>query len=399
MLPLCRKTGITKIFLVCLMLMGFLSSFSVDAATSQADTNKKSQHARQASKHKVTHNAKSTAKSSNKRYSGKGVPKQAQVVNKANPSQRRWVASKARLARVKQVQRVRSAASSGPAYADLVMDAKTGRILHATQPDELRHPASLTKMMTLYLAFEALKSGELTLNKSLPISQNAAAQEPSKLGLRAGDTIRVEDALLGLVTKSANDATVVVAEALGGSEEQFAQMMTNKARLLGMKRTIFRNPSGLPNSEQVTTARDMAILGYAIVYHHPQFYPYFSREGFTYAGVRHNNHNHLMSRYRGMDGIKTGFIRASGFNLVASTVRGPTRLIGVVFGGHSAVARDNKMANLLDEAFAKLQKGKAVQQVASADHPEAAADAEEYIAMPSIPTVLPVQPIAVASND
>ncbi|MBF0459877.1 MAG: D-alanyl-D-alanine carboxypeptidase [Magnetococcales bacterium] len=288
----------------------------------------------------------------------------------------------------------RPAVDASANYADLVIDTRTGRVLHATSPDELRHPASLTKMMTLYLAFQALKSGQLRLDQYLPVSQNAAGQEPSKLGLRAGQQIRVEDALLGLVTKSANDATVVVAEALGGTEEQFARMMTNKARALGMSHTVFRNPSGLPNPEQVTTARDMAILGYALVYHHPQYYPYFSRDGFTYAGVHHHNHNHLMSRYRGMDGIKTGYIRASGFNLVASTVRGPTRLIGVVFGGHSAVARDNKMAALLDQAFAQLHNGQALQRMASADD-----GATDYVAVPEKePTVLPVQHIAVASR-
>ncbi|MBF0161165.1 MAG: D-alanyl-D-alanine carboxypeptidase [Magnetococcales bacterium] len=296
---------------------------------------------------------------------------------------------------LKQAKRYPPAVDSSAAYADLVMDAKTGRILHATHPDELRHPASLTKMMTLYLAFQALKSGQLRLDQQLPISQNAASQAPSKLGLRAGQQIRVEDALLGLVTKSANDATVVVAEALGGSEEQFARIMTKKARSMGMSRTVFRNPSGLPDPEQVTTARDMAILGYALVYHYPQYYPYFSREGFTYAGVHHNNHNHLMSRYQGMDGIKTGYIRASGFNLVASTVRGSTRLIGVVFGGRSAVARDNKMAALLDQAFAGLRSGQAALRVASLD-----VEQPDYVSVPAgLPADLPAQHLAAASRE
>ncbi|MBF0109846.1 MAG: D-alanyl-D-alanine carboxypeptidase [Magnetococcales bacterium] len=249
----------------------------------------------------------------------------------------------------------KSGIDASPNYADLVMDARTGRILHATSPDALRYPASLTKMMTLYLAFDALKKGKLHLNDLLPVSHTASIQEPSKLGLRPGQQIRVEDALLGLAIKSANDATVVFAEALGGSVEGFARMMTQKARDLGMTRSVFRNPSGLPNPEQVTTARDMAILGYALIYHFPQFYPYFSRDRFSYAGVSHRNHNRLMSRYQGMDGIKTGFIRASGFNLVASTVRGSDRLIAVVFGGRSAVERDNRMAALLDQSFAQLQ--------------------------------------------
>ncbi|MEO5363119.1 MAG: D-alanyl-D-alanine carboxypeptidase [Magnetococcus sp. DMHC-8] len=328
----------------------------------------------------------------------KSSHKWSKSANRLPVGKRQKDARGARAAGTKQAKHHRPAVNTTAGYADLVMDARTGRILHATHPDELRHPASLTKMMTLYLAFQALKSGHLRLDQMLPVSQHAANQEPSKLGLRAGQQIRVEDALLGLVTKSANDATMVVAEALGGSEEQFARMMTNKAKSLGMHRTVFRNPSGLPNDEQVTTARDMAILGYALIYHHPQYYPYFSRGGFTYAGVRHNNHNHLMSRYRGMDGIKTGYIRASGFNLVASTVRGPTRLIGVVFGGRSAVARDNRMAVLLDQSFAQLNSKQSV-QVADAAADTTATDSEEYANRPEVPAIQPVQHIAGASRD
>ncbi len=368
MLPLCRKIGIVKIFLLIWVLTGIFSPYSADAANKHRRLSHKS--------------SQKFLKSSNRLHAGKYRSKLHQ---------------KAKLTRtggVKQTRHYPPSVDTSAGYADLVMNAKTGRILHATHPDELRHPASLTKMMTLYLAFQALKSGQLHLDQQLPISQNAAAQEPSKLGLRAGHQIRVEDALLGLVTKSANDATVVVAEALGGSEEQFARLMTEKARALGMSHTVFRNPSGLPNPEQVTTARDMAILGYALVYHYPQYYPYFSRDGFTYAGVHHHNHNHLMSRYRGMDGIKTGYIRASGFNLVASTVRGPTRLIGVVFGGRSAVARDNKMATLLDQAFAQLHGGQSPQHVASIEE-----GTTDLVAVPDqMPTVLPVQHIAVASR-
>ncbi len=383
-----------------MVMAGFLSPFSVNAASAKHPSHKVGKSkisgyksakakARGATKSKAVHGQ-------SKRFVARGAYS-PRVDNRA--IKRKQSAKSVRSDRVRQARNVRPAVESSAGYADLVMDAKTGRVLHATRPDELRHPASLTKMMTLYLAFEALKSGELKLDQRLPISQNAAAQEPSKLGLRAGNQIRVEDALLGLVTKSANDATVVVAEALGGSEEQFARLMTKKARQLGMKRTVFRNPSGLPNSEQVTTARDMAILGYALVYHHPQFYPYFSREGFTYAGVHHNNHNHLMSRYRGMDGIKTGYIRASGFNLVASTVRGPTRLIGVVFGGRSAVARDNQMAALLDQAFAQLSIGKNVQHMASVGDQAMADLPTDYVEVPtSVPVVAPVQPLAVASR-
>ncbi|MEO5349399.1 MAG: D-alanyl-D-alanine carboxypeptidase [Magnetococcus sp. YQC-3] len=388
MLSFCRRNGVVKIFLICLVLTGAFSPFSADA-------NKKQHRSSYKSAHKAAHKAANKGlRASNRLHSAKATTKHKKQVNALYSHKRHG-------------KRVPLGVDSSAAYSDLVMDARTGRILHATRPDELRHPASLTKMMTLYLAFEALKSGHLRLDQYLPVSQHAADQEPSKLGLRAGQQIRVEDALLGLVTKSANDATMVVAEALGGSEEQFARMMTNKARALGMKQTVFRNPSGLPNPEQVTTAREMAILGYALVYHHPKFYPYFSRGGFTYAGVRHNNHNHLMSRYRGMDGIKTGYIRASGFNLVASTVRGPTRLIGVVFGGRSAVARDNKMAELLDHSFAQLQQSRNVHRASVDENDEmqlaanvvATEQTEDLVAVPAeIPEILPTQQAYVVTS-
>lgn len=237
-------------------------------------------------------------------------------------------------------------------YADIVIDAKTGRILHEVNADQIRHPASLTKMMTLYITFRAIEEGRLTREQMLRVSANAANQSPTKLGLRAGQTVRVSDAVLGLITESANDAAVVLAEAIGGTTENFAQIMTQQARALGMRNTVFRNPSGLPDDEQVTTAREMAMLGYALIYHFPRFYGNFSRNSFLFKGRRHNNHNNLMKRYDGMDGIKTGYIRASGFNLVASAARGDTRLIGVVFGGKSAPLRDKQMEDLLDEGFA-----------------------------------------------
>jgi len=231
----------------------------------------------------------------------------------------------------------------------------------------------------------------LRLDQSLPVSANASEQSPSKLGLRRGQYIKTEDAILGIVTESANDAAVVLSEAVGGSSSHFAQMMTQQARLLGMNHTNFRNPSGLPDLRQVTTARDMAVLGHAIIYHFSQFYPYFSTPSFTYAGIMHANHNHLMERYAGMDGIKTGYIRASGFNLVASATRGDTRLIGVVFGGHSTTARDNRMALLLDQAFAQAgeerQSRRMASETARPDFPEgdSAADDEgnEYVALPA----------------
>lgn len=258
------------------------------------------------------------------------------------------------------------------AYADIVIDAQSGQVLHATNPDAIRHPASLSKMMTLYITFQALEAGRLGLNQYIPISTNAAEQPPSKLGLRPGQRIKVEDAIMGLVTESANDAAMVLAEWQGGSAEGFGHMMTRQAQALGMAHSHFDNPSGLPDPDQVTTAHDMAVLGDALIYHFPQFYPYFDLDGFTYAGSYRHNHNHLKERYDGMDGIKTGYIRASGFNLVASAKRGNTRLIGVVFGGHSAVARDNRMAQLLDQAFAVVEKGGV--QASDADNGEGDSD-------------------------
>jgi D-alanyl-D-alanine carboxypeptidase len=294
-------------------------------------------------------------------------------------------------------------------YSDIVIEAESGRILHASDPDALRHPASLTKMMTLYLTFDALESGRLRLDQSLPVSANASEQSPSKLGLRRGQHIRTEDAILGVVTESANDAAVVLAEAIGGTSSHFAELMTQKAHTLGMTHTSFHNPSGLPDPRQVTTARDMAKLGHALIYHFSQFYPYFSTASFTYGGVAHANHNHLMERYDGMDGIKTGYIRASGFNLVASAVRGNVRLIGVVFGGHSTIARDNQMALLLDQAFAQSGVERQTQRMASEtarpNFPEgdSAADDEdsedkEYVSLPSKNAVYVAPPPASSSG-
>jgi len=242
-------------------------------------------------------------------------------------------------------------APSDEIYADIVIEAHTGRILHEVNGSSIRHPASLTKMMTLYLTFQAIENGVIRLETPLPVSAKAAGQDPTKLGLRAGQTVRVYDAIMGLVTVSANDAAVVLAEALGGSTERFAEMMVAQARALGMRHTVFQNPNGLPDPEQITSARDMATLGYALIYHYPGFYPYFSHNNFVYKGRSYNNHNNLMKRYVGMDGIKTGYIRASGFNLVASAVEGETRLIAAIFGGRSAASRDGQMTDLLDNGF------------------------------------------------
>ncbi|HEV7369594.1 MAG TPA: D-alanyl-D-alanine carboxypeptidase family protein [Arenibaculum sp.] len=241
-------------------------------------------------------------------------------------------------------------------YAAIVIDADTGRVLHAENADIPYFPASLTKMMTLYLTFEALDAGRIKLDTPLRVSPKAAKQAPTKLGLRPGSTIRVEEAILGLVTKSANDAAVVLAEGLSGSEADFAALMTRKARALGMGRTTFRNPHGLPDARQRSTARDMATLSRALIHDFPERYHYFSRASFTYAGVTHRSHNRLMARYDGMDGLKTGYTRASGFNLASSAVRHGRRLIGVVFGGRSAATRDKRMEVLLDQAFERVRK-------------------------------------------
>jgi len=240
-------------------------------------------------------------------------------------------------------------------YASIVVDAKTGEVLYARNANARRFPASLTKMMTLYMAFEAIDAGKLRLNQRLPVSRRAAGQTPSKLGLKAGSTIRAEDAILAMVTKSANDAATVLAEALGGTEVQFAKMMTDRARALGMRRTTFRNASGLPNRRQLSTASDMAILAHALLADHPDQYHYFSTRRFSYGGRTYRNHNHLLQNYEGADGIKTGYIRASGFNIVASVKRGDRRLIGVVFGGRSANTRDRHARSLFDRAFSVLE--------------------------------------------
>jgi D-alanyl-D-alanine carboxypeptidase len=259
-------------------------------------------------------------------------------------------------------------ARAAPPYAEFLLDPATGAVLHAVNADVTTQPASLTKMMTLFLAFDALDKGDLTLDQLIPVSRRAQNMAPSKLGLVAGTTIRVEDAILGLVTRSANDAAVVLAEAVGGTEEQFAEMMTTKARIIGMRNTTFRNASGLPNSRQTTTARDVATLSQALIKGHTRHYPYFSRTSFTYNGAPVQSHNRLMSRYDGMDGIKTGFVNASGFNLAGTAVRNGRRLIAVVLGGRTSKERDNRVAALLDHGFgvAPLRPNVATIEVAAA---------------------------------
>jgi len=249
-----------------------------------------------------------------------------------------------------------SVTAAGPAharkYAHIIIDAATGKVLDQSHPDRRIYPASLTKMMTLYLTFEALQAGRIGFGTRLTVSSRAARQPPSRLGLKPGQTISVDDAIRSLVTKSANDVAVVIAEGLGGSERKFAQLMTRRARTLGMRDTVFRNASGLPNSRQVTTARDIAKLARALILRFPRYYHYFSLQAFEYRGRTYRNHNRLMRRYEGMDGLKTGYIRASGFNLAASAVRDGWRVIAVVIGGRTSRTRDNQMEKLLDETFA-----------------------------------------------
>jgi D-alanyl-D-alanine carboxypeptidase len=235
-----------------------------------------------------------------------------------------------------------------PPYAAIVLDANSGNVLLAEKADEPRHPASLTKIMTLYLLFERLDAGKIRLDTQIPVSEHASIQAPTKLGLRPGETIAIEDAIQAMATKSANDAAVAVAEALGGSERDFADMMTLKAHALGMRRTVYRNASGLPNDEQVTTARDQALLGRAIQERFPRYARYFAMLSFTYHGETMRNHNHLLGHVEGMDGIKTGYTEASGFNLVASVRRNNRHIVSVVMGGTSAGARDARMRSLIE---------------------------------------------------
>lgn len=239
-------------------------------------------------------------------------------------------------------------------YAALVVNAETGEVLYEKNAAALRYPASLTKMMTLYLTFDALKRGTLSMDQTLPVSAKAASQPQTNISLRSGDRLPVKTAIESLVVRSANDSSMVLAEALGGTEFNFALAMTQKARELGMKNTVFRNPNGLPDDKQVTTAYDMARLGIALRRDFPDYYHYFKKTSFSWNGVTYPGHNRVMERYNGADGVKTGYIRASGFNLVTSVQRDGYKIVAVVMGGHTASERDNKMIALLDDTFDQL---------------------------------------------
>ena len=284
-----------------------------------------------------------------------------------------------------------------PAFSSIIVDANSGATLTSTNPDASRHPASLTKIMTLYLLFERLDAGKIKLDTEMPVSEHASEQDPTKLGLMPGQTIRVEDAIKGLVTRSANDAAVVIAEALGGSEDDFARMMTRKARMLGMSKTTYRNASGLPDDEQVTSARDQSTLGRAIQDRFPRYYRYFSTASFTFRGHSIANHNHLLGTVEGVDGIKTGYTRASGFNLVTSMRRGNRHLVGVVMGGRSGSSRDAIMRNLLAENLEKASTKRTVAAITErnpSDGNVEVADAETQ-AQPAVTQPVQAAPVSI----
>ncbi|ESY53211.1 MULTISPECIES: D-alanyl-D-alanine carboxypeptidase [unclassified Mesorhizobium] len=267
---------------------------------------------------------------------------------------------------------VADAASSMAARSSaIVVDAKTGKVLYSSDANGRRYPASLTKMMTLYLTFEAMAKGRISRNTPVPFSAKAAAEPPTKLGVKAGGAVSVETAILSMVTKSANDSATALGELLGGSESNFARMMTAKARALGMDGTVFRNANGLPDPGQFTTAHDMAMLGIALREHYPQYYGYFSQRSFLYGRQRINGHNRLLGRIKGVDGIKTGYTRASGFNLVSSVSDGNRRLVAVVMGGTSGRSRDNQMAGLINAYMprASTRGGGALVAKAGGDNP------------------------------
>lgn len=279
--------------------------------------------------------------------------------------------------RHKSRHHVARVSSYNPAFSSIIVDGNSGAVLSSNNPDGSRHPASLTKIMTLYMLFEKLEAGKLTLDSEMDVSQHASVQAPTKLGLRPGQTLRVEDAIKALVTRSANDAAVVIAEAIGGDEDDFAKLMTKKARALGMSRTVYRNASGLPDDDQVTTARDQSTLGRAIQDRFPRYYRYFATASFNYRGRNIRNHNRLIGSVEGVDGIKTGYTRASGFNLVSSMKRGNRHLVGVVLGGRSGGARDAAMRNLLAENLDKGATRRTVAAITERNPSEAATEVAE----------------------
>lgn len=279
--------------------------------------------------------------------------KNQKTVQKAKVAKKTTKATASK-SKTKKSKQARKNAAPAIQYSGLVIDADTGKVLYEKNASATRYPASLTKMMTLYLTFDALKKGKLKLDQDLRVSKKAASQPATNISLDEGDRLPVETAIESVVVRSANDSAMVLGEAIGGTEFNFALMMTQKARALGMKNTVFRNPSGLPDNKQHTTAFDMARLALALRRDFPEYYPYFKRQSFTYNGITYPGHNHVMERYPGVDGIKTGYIRASGYNLVTSAERDGHRIVAVIIGGATISARDNQMINLLNQSFAKL---------------------------------------------
>lgn len=249
---------------------------------------------------------------------------------------------------------VYASSNAKASVSSIMIDAESGEILSESNADELRYPASLTKLMTLYITFDALEKGIIKWDDKLPVSRRAANMSPSKIGVRRGEKIKVSDAVMALIVKSANDCAVVLAEGLGYSEENFAKTMTKVAHELGMKNTTFYNASGLPNRKQKTTARDMALLGAALYHHFPQYYKLFSTKKFTYKGHSFYTHNHLLKKFEGADGMKTGFTNAAGYNIVTSAERNGHRVIAVTMGHRIMKQRDKKVASMMESGLQKL---------------------------------------------
>jgi D-alanyl-D-alanine carboxypeptidase len=271
-----------------------------------------------------------------------------------------------------------------PPQSSIVVDANSGKTLQESNADSQRHPASLTKVMTLYLLFERLDSGKMKLSSTMPVSEHASEQAPTKLGLKPGQNLVVEDAIRGIVTRSANDAAVVIAEAIGGDEESFAKMMTAKAHALGMAHTTYVNASGLPDDDQITTARDQATLGRAIQDRYPRYYHYFSLASFTFRGEEIRNHDHLLGQY-GVDGIKTGYTRSSGFNLITSLHHDGRHVVAVVLGGSSAHARDAHMRELIEAHLDEASTRRTTPMLAEAEEPVRVATRGLHPAAPAAP--------------
>ena len=291
-----------------------------------------------------------------------------------------------------------------PPYADIVVDDNSGQVLHETNSDSPRHPASLTKIMTLYVLFEQLQAKKLGLDSRLQVSAHASAQAPTKLGLKPNDMIRVEDAIKGIVTRSANDAAVVIAEAIAGSEREFAALMTGKAQTLGMANTVYVNASGLPADAQITTAREQALLGRAIQERFPEYYRYFALPSFQYRGMSISNHNALLRQMEGVDGIKTGYTEASGYNLVSSVRREGRHLVAVVLGGRSTGTRDSRMRQLIEDYIRRASTTRAAPTTVEVADPATEVPSKTALPLPppeneppnAMPAPAPTEPAAIS---